>query len=133
MNSKLAIKILLIMQLAITTFHCCIFFKIIPYDITWGGRLQNDNEMYVFELLSILIIATLSFTLLIRGNYIRPILSNKVTTIILWIFFVLFALNTIGNTLAVTVLEKTFTVLTFFSCVLIWFILDPLRKKNSGG
>ena len=27
--------------------------KVIPYDITWGGRLKTDSEMHIFELMSI--------------------------------------------------------------------------------
>jgi hypothetical protein len=34
-------------------FHLSIIAKIIPYNITWGGRLTNDTEMYVFETISI--------------------------------------------------------------------------------
>lgn len=130
MSSKLAIKILLGMQVAITAFHICILTKIIPYDITWGGRLNNDTEMYVFELISISIILFLSLTLLIRGNYIKQYVSHKVTSVILWIFMALFALNTVGNIFAVTLFEKFFAILTLFTCVLLWFILDPLKRKR---
>lgn len=128
MSSKSAIKIFLGMQMLLIIFHLCIVLKIIPYDITWGGRLTNDAEMYQFESISLFIILFLCLTLLIRGNYIKQYISEKATTIILWIFMFLFALNTIGNVLATTVLEKFFTILTLFSCILIWFILRPLKK-----
>lgn len=128
MKSKLAIKILLGMQAAIVIFHFCILLKIVPYSITWGGRLQNDSEMYVFEFISIGIILLLSITLLIRGNYLQQYISHKFTSIILWIFMVLFALNTIGNILAISTFEKFFAIVTLFSCVLLWFILKPMNK-----
>ena len=48
MKSQQAIKILLSMLTAVLLFHLCIVTGIIPYDITWGGRLKSDQEMYVF-------------------------------------------------------------------------------------
>ena len=39
----------------VSVFHLGILLKIIPYEITWGGRLKDDAEMYVFETISILI------------------------------------------------------------------------------
>ncbi len=36
-------------------FHFLILLKIIPYDITWGGRLKSDEEMFVFETISIIV------------------------------------------------------------------------------
>jgi hypothetical protein len=61
MNFKISIKIFLIILFSVILFHICIIFKIIPYNIAWGGRLTNDNEMYVFECISILINAFLSW------------------------------------------------------------------------
>lgn len=55
MNSKTAIKIMLCLVVAILLFHSSIILKIVPYEITWGGRLKNDSEMYVFEIISILL------------------------------------------------------------------------------
>ena len=123
MNPKLAIKIMLGLLLLVILFHLCIVVKIIPYDITWGGRLKNDSEMYVFESISIFINLFLFVTLLIKGKYLRELIPIKIVNIILWIFIVIFGLNTIGNILAETILEKFFTILTLAFAVLIWIIL----------
>jgi len=69
----------------IIIFHFAIVLKIIPYDITWGGRLKNDMEMYVFETISILINLYLCLILLIKGKYLREIISLKIVNISLWI------------------------------------------------
>ncbi|WP_341225314.1 hypothetical protein [uncultured Arcticibacterium sp.] len=128
MNSKTAIKIMLWMLLAIILFHLSIILKVIPYDITWGGRLKNDAEMYVFETASILINLFLCFILLIKGQYIRAFLSLKFVNITLWIFVILFGLNTIGNVFAKTNFEKYFALLTLTSAILILIIL----RKGKG-
>ena len=71
MNSKSIIKILVALYSIVIVFHICIVLKIIPYSITWGGRLKNDGEMYVFETLSIVINLLLSWVLLMKGDFVR--------------------------------------------------------------
>lgn len=124
-----AIKIFLGLLIAVILFHICIIFKIIPYDIAWGGRLKNDAEMYVFEIISILINIFLSIVLLMKGDIVRFRFSDKVINVILWIFFVIFILNTIGNLFAQTFFEKFFAILTGFSAILIWNI--TMKKKTT--
>jgi membrane protease YdiL (CAAX protease family) len=127
MNKTLnSIQIILGMLLMVTVFHFFIMVKLIPYDIAWGGRLKNDTEMYIFEAISILINLFLISIVSIKGNYLKLRVNEKVINSILWIFFILFLLNTIGNLLAKTNFEKIFSVLTLILALLIWNIL----KKN---
>jgi uncharacterized membrane protein len=123
MSPKTAIKIMLRMLIVIIFFHLSIILKIVPYEISWGGRLKTDAEMYIFETISILINLFLCAILLIKGEYIREFISMKIINITLWIFLVLFVLNTIGNILAKTNFEKFFTLWTLTSVILIWIIL----------
>ncbi|MFD1552873.1 hypothetical protein DNU06_08085 [Putridiphycobacter roseus] len=127
MKSKTAIKVMLWLISAIIIFHICILVHVIPYEFTWGGRLKNKEEMFVFESISILINLLLIAALLIKGSYIKPILPIKVVHIILWIFFGIFCLNTLGNMVAKTNFEKSFTILTLTFAYLLWIIL---RKDN---
>ena len=123
MTAKLSIKIILGIIIAVTVFHLCILFKLIPYDIAWGGRLTNDQEIYVFETVSLVINFIFALVLLIKGKFIKQLLPEKVVNVMLWIFLVLFALNTIGNIFAKTNFEKGFTVVTLATTVLLWIIL----------
>jgi uncharacterized membrane protein len=129
MKPVLPIRITLTIVIAVILFHVCILFGIVPYDITWGGRLKSDEEMYVFESISIAINLLLGSVLLIKGNYIKPIIRLRIVNVILWIFFVLFALNTVGNLFAETTLEKSFSVLTLALSVLIWIILKAKHES----
>ncbi len=131
MNSKTAVKVMLCLVAAIMLFHLSIILKIVPYEITWGGRLKNDSEMYVFEMISILINLILGLTLLIKGSYIKQIVSLKIVTITLWIFLILFGLNTIGNVFAKANFEKIFAVLTLSSSILLWIILKGTRTNGA--
>lgn len=130
MNPKTAIKIMLWMFVPIILFHLSIILKIVPYEMTWGGRLKNDAEMYVFETISILVNLFLCSILLIKGKYISEFISMKIVNVSLWIFFGIFGLNTVGNVLAKTNFEKFFTLLTLFSVILIWIILRKNKKKT---
>ena len=123
-------KIFLGLLFLVSLFHICIIIKIIPYNIAWGGRLTNDNEMYVFETISILINAFLSWIILMKSNFLKFKFSIKTVNIILWIFFGLFVLNTFGNIFAKTNFEKFFALLTGLSAILIWKIIKQKRTTN---
>ena len=127
-DTKKIIKTLLVIYSIIAVFHSCILLKMIPYDITWGGRLQNDQEMYVFETTSIAINLFLIWILLMKGDFVTYKFPVKVIHIILWIFVVVFALNTVGNIFAKTIFEKAFTLLTLGSALAIGFVL---RKPST--
>ena len=127
MNSKIAIKILIWLIATVTLFHLAIITKIIPYKVTWGGKINNDAEMCVFESISILINLFLGFILLIKGDYVLSFQTTRVVDIILWIFLLIFGLNTIGNIFAESLFEKSLSLLTLIFTYLIWVIL---KKKK---
>lgn len=125
-------KTLLLLSALVTVFHVLILVRLIPFEITWGGNLKTVEEMYVFETLSIAINLFFVFILLQKGEYMRYVMGRKTVNVILWIFFVLFVLNTIGNLFAETNFEKFFTLLTLTSAILIWLIQRAAAApKNS--
>ena len=129
MNPKLAIKLMLWLIGAVTLFHLTILIKIIPYEITWGGKLKNDAEMYLFESISILINLFLGYVLLIKGAYVSKLIPTKVVNIILWIFLFIFGLNTLGNIFAETIFEKSLSLLTLVFTFLLWNVLKKSKKN----
>ena len=129
MNINYSIKLFLGLLFPIILFHFFIILKIIPYHIAWGGQLTTDNEMYVFESISILVNIFLSWFLLMKIDYVKFKFSTKTVNIILWIFFGLFVLNTVGNIFAKSNFEKFFAILTALFAILIWNILK--RNKTT--
>ncbi|MES2284762.1 MAG: hypothetical protein V4547_03670 [Bacteroidota bacterium] len=124
-----ALKMMLGFLTLVVIFHLAIITQLIPYTIVWAGKLKTDDEMYVFEAVSIAINIFLIILLLLKGNYIKHGISNKVLNIILWLFVALFALNTIGNLMAETLFEKlVFTPLTLVSAILLWIIVRKEKK-----
>lgn len=128
-NKNIALIIMLSLYMLVLIFHFLILTQIVPYDIVWAGKLKTKQEMYVFESVSILINSILISTLLIKGNYLKINISEKLINTILWIFVVLFSLNTLGNLTAKTLFEKAvFTPLTAISAFLIFIIVKPNRN-----
>jgi hypothetical protein len=64
-----------------------------------------------------------------KGDFVKFKFSDTIMKIILWTFFGLFVLNTVGNIFAKTNFEKLFALLTAFSATLIWNIL--MKKKTT--
>lgn len=128
MKAKTATKIILFIIALTLVFHLLIVVKVIPYNIAWGGRLQSDQDMYAFETISILVNVFLALVLCIKANYLKINVPNKLINFILWCFFVLFLLNTIGNIIAITAFEKSFALVTLALAYLLWVILKP--RKN---
>jgi hypothetical protein len=129
-SSSKALNIIIVLLLAVTVFHIAIIAKLIPYSIAWGGRLQSDSEMYVFESVSLLVNFFLMFILFIKGNYLKVKLSNNIVRIVLWVFVVLFSLNTVGNLFAKTLIEKCFTIVTALLAVLIFIVLKDKEQRT---
>lgn len=57
--------------------------KVVPYELTWGGRLTNDCEMYVFETISVLVNLLLFTLLMIKGKYWKKFIPLKIVDIFL--------------------------------------------------
>lgn len=130
MNSIIAIRLMLWSLVAVMLFHLSIILKIVPYEIAWGGRLKNDSSMYVFETVSMLINIFLFFLLLIKGRYSSEFIPLKFVNIALWVFLVIFGINTLGNIFAETNFEKFFAIITFGFSFLIWVILTKDKKRT---
>lgn len=131
MKVNTSIRLMLLLLSLITVFHLSIVVKLIPYDIAWGGRLTSDQEMYIFETISIVINLFLISVLFIKAGYLKIRVNGKVINTVLWIFFFLFILNTIGNILAKTTFEKLFSALTLVLAVLIWNILMKREQRTA--
>lgn len=124
---NIALKSTIVLLALVIFFHGFIMMKLIPYNIAWGGRLENDAQMYVFETVSIFINGFLITILLLKFNYINHQISEKILNGILRFFQVLFILNTVGNLMAKTNFEKSFAFLTLLLAVFIGIILKEKR------
>lgn len=116
---KVAILLFLILLSLVLIFHFLVILKIIPYNIVWAGKIENDAQMNLFESISILINFILLTAILVKGNILRLKINRIIIQVILYLFVVIFALNTVGNLFAKMSLETyIFAPLTFISAFL---------------
>ncbi len=109
---------MLVQLSAVLVFHALVIAGIIPFGIVWGGRLHNTREMLQFESVSFATNVVLMLVIVLKRGNRWPFVSRKLLNAILWLFVVLFSLNTVGNLLAKATLETiVFTPLTFISAI----------------
>lgn len=117
----LAVNIMLILLSAMLVYHLLIIAQVVPFDAIWGGRLTNEEEMYRFEMVSIILNIVILMVIAIKGGYIRRIKPNRTIRVLLWLLVVLYIFNTIGNILSTNILEAAiFTPITLISALLCW-------------
>ena len=129
---KFAIWMIVLLSSVIIIFHFLVLLQIIPFEHVWAGKLKSVDEMYVYESISIVVNCLLILIILIKGQIINPNISPKVINTLLWIFVILFILNTIGNLTAKTSLETIIaTPLTFIFAVLCLRIVTDTKANNN--
>lgn len=118
MKYKIASVLLIVLFSLTIVFHFLILIKVIPYAIAWGGRLTNDTEMFIFESISISINFVFLLVATTKYKQIKQVKSSTFISVMLWIMFVVFAINTIGNLFSLNNYERIiFTPLTLISSV----------------
>ncbi len=126
---EFAVNTILILAALIFVFHMLIISGAIPYQYVWGGRLESNDQMIKFESISMIINLFVIFIVAIKGSYIRPYLSTKVVKFFLWIFSILFILNTIGNLLSLNSLETIIATPITFLLALMFLRLATEKIK----
>ena len=123
LSFKRAIQLSLTLFGLLMLFHLAIIIGIVvfdfaPIDYLWGGKMETKEELFVFEIISLGVIMLCFFVGLIRGQFISLPKLVGLSRVILWVLFVLFAINTVGNLLAESTFEKFFAIVTAILSVL---------------
>ena len=128
MSKKVALIIMFFILGTVVIFHFLIFTEQIPYDKVWAGKLNSVEEMKSFETFSILLNVFMLVVLFIKYKQLQREERNKVVDILIWVFVVFFALNTLGNLFAQSMIELILgSLLTLISSILC-FIIVKNRK-----
>jgi len=130
-SMKKAISIFLTIIFSLTiVFHILVLVGLVPYDIVWGGRVKSVNDMYLFEAISLFLNAVFLFVVSAKSRVVKIRVSEKLLNVLLWIMAGVFLLNTLGNLMSTSELEKMiFTPVTLLLSILC--ILLALPSKGS--
>jgi len=127
-TKKAALNTLIIILLLVTFFHASVLIGFLPYEMVWGGKIKNAQEMKVFETISIIVNLFLISTLFFKGDYLKHEIKPKIIDTVIWIFAGIFVLNTLLNLFSENEFEKyVFTPIAFISAILCFKIL---KKEN---
>lgn len=113
-------NVLLMLFGLLVVFHILILFNLIPSNIVWGGRAGSSSSPRA--LLTVSLIFNILFALVVAAKigYIDVSSPGRVIDIFLWIIFAYLLLNTAGNLLSSSSLEKLlFTPLTVVAAFLV--------------
>ena len=103
---RLASTIIITVNTLALFMHFLILLNILPHDFVWGGRLQNKEDIIIFESISIIVQLLFISIILIKAGYILIGKYKKTANFFTWILFGLMVLNTLGNLSSNSDLEK---------------------------
>lgn len=122
---KTAGTILISLLSLLVIFHILILFHVLPADIVWGGRLQSDSDVLKMELIALAI--TILFLLVIVLKLSKSPKYRKLINIGVWIIFIYFSLNVLGNIASGNLIEKA--VLSPVALIMALFTLRLAIEK----
>jgi len=113
-----AVKISVIIMVAVTLFNLLVIVGVFPYSMVWGGRLQSKEEMVVFELISIA--TNVLCVVLILGKS-KWMLSSyyKLFNVLIWLLPPLNLLGIMGNMASTSNIERAL----FVPVTIVMFVL----------
>ncbi len=109
-------------------FHILVMLGVIPFEIVWGGRLTSRSQMLRSETVSVLVNIVMIAVVAIKAKVINVELPYVFIKVILWMMFLLFLLNTIGNIFSLNKFEQM--VFTPVTLVLSLLSLRLALEKN---
>ncbi|HNP06566.1 MAG TPA: hypothetical protein PKN99_03015 [Cyclobacteriaceae bacterium] len=136
-NFNNAVCITLVLAALLIVFHLCVIMGILlfdfaPVDYLWGGRMETSAQLLTFELISLLISVLFLVLVLIKANRITLPALKGVAHLAMWLFFILFLFNTVGNLIAKTTFEKFFALVTGLLAFLLWrIVIEKKSEKES--
>jgi hypothetical protein len=112
----------------VVLLHFSILAGIIPFELIWGGRLKDHNQMLRFETVSVSVNLVMLAVIGVKAGFLKVQINPKLISVLLWLMGGLFLLNTLGNLFSSNDLEKAiFTPLTFILAI---FCFRLATSKN---
>ena len=112
-GAKLAGRILMISMVGLIVMHLLILFQVIPCQMVWGGQIEDTTSLLLFETVALVVTILFLITIGLKIGYIRTQGLKKVAHIGVWIMFIYFVLNIIGNLTSSSAIEiMIFTPIT---------------------
>ncbi len=89
-------------------FHGLVLAGIIPYHIVWAGKIKDRRQLWQMESISLLVLVLVAMIVSLKMGYLNFFQHATTLTAGIWVVFVFFVLNTLGNLTAKNPVEKYF-------------------------
>lgn len=114
---KTSEKVILVIVVGYGLLHSYILLQIVPHNIVWGGKIDSIEKLYLLEGFALATMLFLGMVLAMKIKIIKPIFTAMAIKRIFMVFAVFFVLNTLGNLLAETLIEKSQAIITLFLAI----------------
>jgi hypothetical protein len=112
-SERVAANGLLVLLSLVVGFHLLVLTGVIPYQIVWGGRLNTQEQMLRFEVVSVLLNLLMLAVVGVKAGVLKWAIPPVIIKVGLWVMGGLFLANTVGNLFSTNEFEKlAFTPLT---------------------
>lgn len=124
---QLAGGVLLGALLLLAIFHLLVLLGLAPATIVWGGRVDPATNVVVLETVALTITLLFALIIALKIGYIRIPKIKRGVTIGMWLLFLFFVVNTLGNLASSVTIEKlVFTPITIILAVLAYRVaIEP--------
>ncbi|MCY8232554.1 hypothetical protein [Priestia endophytica] len=120
-SMKMASYIILTINTMALLMHGLILLNILPYDFVWGGRLKKQEDVILFEMVSILIQIVFISIVAVKAGYILKGKFKRMSNIGIWAIFAVMILNSLGNLASHSFLETVvMTPITILLALLVF-------------
>lgn len=105
-SASAAGTVVLILLAGLLLLHIFILAGVISFDLVWGGNIEYKHEMIRLEIFAL--VTTVLFILITsyKLKYLKYKRNSKLINLGIWIMFIYFTLNIVGNILAKTGAER---------------------------
>ncbi|MFF2483909.1 hypothetical protein [Paenibacillus sp. NPDC058071] len=96
-SARLSGQLLISFLILLTVFHVLILLRVVPYEIVWGGQINDFSSFVILEAVSLLLTLVFIWVISLRINIVKTNKFKRTIQVSVWFIFVYFLLNTIGN------------------------------------
>ncbi|MCM3788963.1 hypothetical protein M3221_11150 [Domibacillus indicus] len=134
LGTRMAGNIILAINTAALFMHILIVLNILPYDFVWGGRLKSQEDLIIFEAISILVQTVFILIVAMKLGYFLKGRFKRTVNVGLWTMFGIMVLNSVGNTASNSDLEKLLmTPLTVLLALLVLRLAIEKENEKTNG
>lgn len=113
--------------------HLLILFRLLPYDLVWGGRAAGIAEVTALEVVALLINLLMLGAVAVRAGIVRLPAGPIFLKIVFWVMFLFFLVNTVGNLVSNNRVEQAvFAPLTFLLALFCLRLAGSSVNTNRG-